>query len=121
MRWHDSRKRATNRRGTWHASRLAVSIDEAQMLFHWRRHDAQWSSTGLTGNVKIEVSRNGGASWAPISPSTPNDGAFTWTVAGPASRQARVVRITSLTDLTVVDASNASATIQCVCRSTRCT
>ena len=24
----------------------------------------QWTSTGLTGNVKIEVSRNGGTSWA---------------------------------------------------------
>ena len=24
-----------------------------------------WTSSGLTGNVKIEVSRNGGTSWAP--------------------------------------------------------
>jgi hypothetical protein len=112
MRWHDSRNRATNRRARDLAREPSRGVHRRGADdFHWRRHDAQWSSTGLTGNVTIEVSGNGGASWAPISPSTPNDGAFTWTEAGPASTQARV-RITSLTDLTVVDASNTSATIQ---------
>jgi hypothetical protein len=70
-----------------------------------------WTSSGLTGNVKIEVSRNGGAAWALISASTPNDGTHPWNVTGPATTQARV-RVTSVTDPTVSDASNANAVLQ---------
>jgi len=70
-----------------------------------------WTSSGLTGNVKIELSRNGGASWSPIATNTPNDGTQTWIVTGPATAQARI-RVTSLTDPTVSDASNGNAAIQ---------
>ncbi len=69
-----------------------------------------WTSSGLIGNVKIEVSRNGGTSWASITGSTPNDGAHAWTVKGPATIQARI-RVTSVTDPTVADVSNSNATI----------
>jgi len=70
----------------------------------------QWTSVGLTGNVKIEVSRNGGTSWAPVIGSTPNDGTHAWTVTGAATTQARI-RITSLTDPTIADVSDANFTI----------
>ena len=69
-----------------------------------------WTSSGLTGNVKIEISRNGGTSWTVLSASTLNDGAHGWTVTGPATTQARL-RVTSLTDPTVADVSDAIATI----------
>jgi hypothetical protein len=70
-----------------------------------------WTSSGLTGNVKIEVSRNGGTSWSVIVATTPNDGTYSWLVTGPATTQARI-RVTSLTDPTVADVGNANATIQ---------
>jgi len=70
----------------------------------------QWTSSGLTGKVKIQVSRNGGASWSLITASTANDGRFNWTVTGKATTHARI-RITSVTDPTVLDVSDADFTI----------
>ncbi|HEV8438171.1 MAG TPA: hypothetical protein VGT40_08755 [Methylomirabilota bacterium] len=70
----------------------------------------RWASAGLAGNVKIEVSRNGGATWALINGNTPNDGTYMWPVAGPATREARI-RVTNLANPAVSDASNANATI----------
>ena len=71
----------------------------------------RWTSSGLTGNVKIEVSRNGGASWTVVSGSTANDGLHPWTVKAPVSNQARI-RVTSVTDPTVKDASDGNFAIQ---------
>ncbi len=46
-----------------------------------------WDAAGISGNVKISLSREGGKSgtFETIAESTPNDGSFTWTVAGPES------------------------------------
>jgi hypothetical protein len=70
-----------------------------------------WASGGLTGNVKIEWSANGGATWFVISSSTLNDGVHPWVVKGPATAQLRI-RITSVTNPAVSDISNANATTQ---------
>jgi C1A family cysteine protease len=51
-------------------------------------------STGNGGNVKIELSRNGGASWETLFASTANDGSQSWTVAGASTAQA-LVRISN--------------------------
>ncbi len=64
-----------------------------------------WTSSGVTGNVRLEVSRNGGATWAVIAASTPNDGTFNWTVTGPATSSARV-RVCSVNTPALCDASN---------------
>jgi hypothetical protein len=71
----------------------------------------QWTSSGLTGKVKIEISRDGGVTWASLSGGTASDGAFNWKVRGPATTQARI-RITSVTDPTVADVSNVNFSIQ---------
>jgi hypothetical protein len=71
----------------------------------------RWSATGITENVKIELSRNGGQTWTTILGSTVNDGTENWTVTGPTTTQARV-RITSLNEPAAVDASNGNFTIQ---------
>jgi hypothetical protein len=71
----------------------------------------QWTSIGLTGHVKIEVSRDGGTSWAPIIGDTSDDGHYDWAVKGPATTQARI-RITSLSDPTVGDSSDTRFTIR---------
>ena len=69
-----------------------------------------WTSSGITGDVMIELSRDGGTSWEPIIASTPNDGSHPWTVTGPVTAQARV-RITSLSSPTLADVSDGDATI----------
>lgn len=49
---------------------------------------------GNGGNVKIDISRDGGTSWEVISPDTPNDGDYRWRVSGfPTSRA--VIRVSS--------------------------
>jgi hypothetical protein len=50
----------------------------------------QWSSQGVTGNVKILLSRDGGTSYKQIANNVPNTGAFSWTVTKPATTQALI-------------------------------
>jgi uncharacterized protein YfiM (DUF2279 family) len=40
--------------------------------------------------VLVELSRDGGASYATLAPAAPNSGSFSWTVAGPAASSALV-------------------------------
>ena len=68
-----------------------------------------WSGPGL-GHVSIELSRNAGATWEMISASTADDGAYAWAITGPPTPDA-VVRVTSLDDPTVSDASDGVFTI----------
>ncbi|MDK9699921.1 MAG: T9SS type A sorting domain-containing protein [bacterium] len=71
-----------------------------------------WASTGLTGNVNIELNRNyPGATWESIAAGTTNDGTHAWTVTGPFTNVARV-RITSVAFPTVADTSNANFTVR---------
>ncbi|MBI2853863.1 MAG: matrixin family metalloprotease [Chloroflexi bacterium] len=69
-----------------------------------------WTSASLTGAVKIELSRDGGATWSTIVPATPNTGSKTWKVSGTATTQARV-RVSSLTSKSIMDSSNTDFTI----------
>jgi hypothetical protein len=55
-----------------------------------------WSAPGA-GDVRIELSRDGGASFEVLFEATANDGAETWTVTGPAAASG-VVRVTPLDD-----------------------
>jgi hypothetical protein len=69
-----------------------------------------WSSTGVSGNVSVSISRNGGASYDVIAASTLNDGALDWSVTGPATAQARV-RVTGVANTSHTDESNGAFTI----------
>ncbi len=69
-----------------------------------------WTSLGLTGNLNIELSRNGGGSWETIVSNTANDGTHSWTVTLPATSTA-LVRITSISFPAVTDQSNANFTL----------
>jgi len=70
----------------------------------------QWNSnTG--GNVKIELSRNGGTTWSVLKSSVSNSGSFDWTVTAPTSTNS-LVRITSLSVTVAKDTSDAGFTIQ---------
>jgi hypothetical protein len=63
-----------------------------------------WSSVNVSGNVKIELSRDGGGTYETIFPNTSNDGSEAWTVSGAVSEMARI-RITSLSTPGVGDSS----------------
>jgi C1A family cysteine protease len=67
-------------------------------------------STGNGGNVKIELSRDNGASWETLFAATANDGSENWTVAGAATTQA-LVRVSNGNGS---DTSNATFTISAV-------
>ncbi|MCC2672939.1 MAG: repeat-containing protein, partial [Armatimonadetes bacterium] len=80
----------------------------------WTIGNAQsitWSSTNVTGSVKLEYSTNGGANWTIIAASTANDGTESWMVPNAATIQGRV-RVTSASETTVKDASDANFAIQ---------
>jgi hypothetical protein len=70
----------------------------------------QWTSANLTGNVKIELSRDAGFTWATILNDTPNDGSEPWIVTGPDSAQCKI-RLSSMTDSNVFDTSDDLFTI----------
>jgi hypothetical protein len=63
-----------------------------------------WSSAGTSGNVKIELSRNGGATWEVLFASTPDDHSQTWNVSGSASNNC-TIRISDV-DGSPIDASD---------------
>jgi len=69
-----------------------------------------WTSVGVSGRVRIDLSRDGGTSWETISRSTRNDGSQRWTVHGPATTQARI-RVASVSAPTVFDISDNDFTI----------
>lgn len=70
----------------------------------------QWTSVNMTGNVRLELSRNGGATWDTALVITPDDGSEFWPVTGPATTQA-LMRIVSIDYPWVTDASNSAFTI----------
>ena len=70
-----------------------------------------WTKTGSIANAKLEYSTDGGVSYLPgnlITSSIPaNLGSYTWTIPDNMSSTVRV-RISDVSDATVLDASNAN-------------
>ena len=76
----------------------------------------QWNPGDVTGKVKIEISRDGGPYQVLLGlDSTANTGSAAWSVTGPLTSQA-FIRITSVADTTIRDASDAPFTIDNVPR-----
>jgi hypothetical protein len=70
-----------------------------------------WYTTGSITDVKIEYSTSDVSTvWNEITPSTPNDGVFEWTVPPAPTSQARV-RISDVSDSMVFDLSDSYFTI----------
>ncbi len=71
-----------------------------------------WSTTGVTGNVNIYISRNSGKSWTAISPrgGAPNTGSYSWLVTTPVTATARI-KVASISMPIVFDTSDADFTI----------
>lgn len=70
-----------------------------------------WSTTGVDGNVKIELNRTyPSAGWETLFASTSNDGSEIWPVTGSISSTARI-RISSVVNSSVADTSSANFNI----------
>ncbi|MGE5340982.1 MAG: lectin like domain-containing protein [Candidatus Omnitrophota bacterium] len=69
-------------------------------------HPITWTSGGVSGNVKIEYSRNNGSTWILINASTANTGSYSWVVPNAPATQCKV-RVTSVSNGTILDTSNA--------------
>lgn len=63
-----------------------------------------WASDNITGNVRIDYSRNESTSWQTLVASTPNDGTEVIRIPGMVSKGFRL-RIVSLDNLSVSDSS----------------
>jgi len=65
----------------------------------------RWTSANLTGRIRIELSRDGGASFETLYANTENDGVQDWLVGG-ASTSMALIRMTSNENLSVADISD---------------
>ncbi len=73
-------------------------------------HTIAWTSRFMTGNVRIEISRDGGATFVALFDNTLNDGREMWVVSGPATNAAQI-KISSLDYATVTDLSDSAFSI----------
>ncbi|MBU1920713.1 hypothetical protein KKG66_07695 [bacterium] len=71
----------------------------------------EWTSSNVTGNVKIELNRDyPGSTWETIIATTTNDGSYEWSVTSPLTTTARI-RVTSVTYPSVSDISDTDFSI----------
>ena len=75
------------------------------------KRTVNWSSENIGGNVKIELSRDGGTTWKTLVADTPNDGAETIVVGGVPTKRARL-RIVSINNPTYSDSSVQNVSIR---------
>jgi predicted outer membrane repeat protein len=73
-------------------------------------HSIEWVSGDAGAEVKIEISRDSGSTWASMIEGTANDGFYDWTVMPPASRSCRM-RVSAVDDPSLFDESDADFTI----------
>jgi hypothetical protein len=76
----------------------------------------KWNhNLGTSAFVHIELSRDGGSTWADVTPSAKNSGgassAYSWLVTGPATTMGRI-RVFWTTNPPVTDISNVNFTVQ---------
>jgi uncharacterized repeat protein (TIGR01451 family) len=76
------------------------------------QHSIVWTSVGTIGNVKIELSRDNGATWATLTDSTPENpggggGSYAWEVTNPATNGATAkIKVTRVDPPAVTDMSD---------------
>jgi hypothetical protein len=66
-----------------------------------------WTSDNITGDVRIDLSRDESGTWTPLIASTPNDGSQAFSVPGPISRLIRL-RVVSVNNTAVTDSSTSN-------------
>jgi len=92
---------------------ITVAPDSPNGGENWKIGTLQtitWTSDGVTGPVRIDLSRDGGGTWRNIIAYTSNDGRQAWKVTAPATTEARI-RVVSIMNSAVFDVSDANFTI----------
>ena len=95
------------------APAVAITVTSPNGGEGWGTGSSQtitWTSNGITGNINIQLSRDGGATYSNIIANTLNDGSQAWTVTTPSSTQA-MIKVVSITTPAIYDTSDASFTI----------
>lgn len=86
------------------SSLTLTNFHSAEMIPRMIGRDLLWWSDNLTGNVRIETSRDEGNTWQTFLANTPNDGVQRLSIGGRATKRFRL-RIVSLGDTAVTDSS----------------
>lgn len=81
-----------------------TSPDGGEQLLLGSVHNITWTSANAGDAVKIEVSRDSGATWELIATGVQNTGTLPWTVTGPLTQEARI-RVSSIAEPTCFDTS----------------
>jgi hypothetical protein len=81
-----------------------LNLNNAETVPRMQTRMVNWSSDNITGNVRIELSRDQSTTWEVLVASTPNDGTEAINIYGRASRGSRI-RVVSIDDPTVSDTS----------------
>jgi choice-of-anchor B domain-containing protein len=100
----------TTTRGVRHPPALALRRPTGETFRIDRNNTIQWTLRGVAGGVRIDLSRDDGASWERLADGVENVGYYDWTGTGPVTPSARI-RVTSITrpQLTQTSASFAVA------------
>lgn len=86
------------------ANLLMTNFNGGDVLPRGISRNLTWTSENITGNVRIEISRDESTNWQTLIADTPNDGAESVMVGGRATRRARL-RIVSLNNPANSDSS----------------
>ncbi len=94
-------------------SAASIAVTSPNGAETWTTGSSQtinWTSSGISGSVNVELSRNGGSSYEALFAGSANDGSELWVVTGPATATA-LIRISSVSNPSVLDVSNSQFTI----------
>jgi peptidyl-Asp metalloendopeptidase len=88
-----------------------LSLNGGDNLTHGVNRTLTWDSDNVTGNIRIDYSRDESTTWQTLVANTPNDGTEVIRIPGMISRGFRV-RIVSLNDVAVSDSSTTNLIIR---------
>lgn len=86
------------------ANLMLTNFNGGEALPRLIARNLTWSSENITGNVRIEISRDESTNWQTLIADTPNDGSESVVVGGTATRRARL-RVVSLNNPAMSDSS----------------
>jgi hypothetical protein len=94
-----------------------ITVTAPNTAVSWRAGDTKnikfTHNMGVGQTVNIDVSRDGGATWGPVTTFTTTSatsGTYPWAVSGPPTKQARI-RVSWMVDPSVTDSSDVNFTI----------
>ena len=96
--------------GTPAASVELVSPNGGELWEIGTQKPIVWNQSGVSGDLALQYSIDGGSTWKTIVDATEADGSYIWTVPDDSSADA-YVRVTSTQDPAVTDQSDAAFTI----------